>query len=137
MYKATSRSLQRMVEPMAPKPTGGAIGLSFDHDFIPSAQNMSEEECRSERSRLMIELTRAQNELLASKVANDRTSIEGLGLRIAAYGSRLSLINKRLAVLARDEHSQRLGDAVRELCPPDLARRIFDRCKEMQTQPPK
>jgi hypothetical protein len=136
MYKHASRNLQRRHCVDKPLPTGGMIGLGVvEDDFIPSAGNMGFEECRDELRRLGVELTRAQNEMIVVKRSNATAAISELGLRIQGLCSRRSVIKTRLQTLwaeeRRNDPSETLAEAIREVAPAVLQTAIFRRARQL------
>lgn len=135
MYKLASRNLQRRHAVDKPLPTGGYIGSAqVEDDFIPSADNMSIEECRAEQRQLKLELTKAQNALLVAKANHDKAEIATLGLRLSTYGMRLSLISARLKVLVNPAETQVFSDATREIVSPEQWGRIIARVRVLREE---
>jgi hypothetical protein len=133
MYKGASQRLQHRHRVSMPLPTGGYIGTTtaVDDDFIPSADNMSLEEVEAERRQLLTELTKAQNQLLASKSAGDNAAINGLGLRIQGYVTRLALLKQRRHALRQEDSNQAFSDAVKQLLDEATLERIYERQQEL------
>jgi hypothetical protein len=127
MYKVASRNLQRSHHVNRPLPTGGFVGLSapVDHDFIPSADNLSREDCEAERRQLLLEKVRAENQLIASKQAGDTRAITGLGHRLQGYSLRLAANNKRMRTLNESRECELMSSAIKELCSPELQQAIW------------
>lgn len=128
MYKRASRAMIHATRVNAPLPTGGYIGsvAKVEDDFIPTAANMSLEECEAEARQLGLEITRAQADLAAIKAINAKADqVAAMGLKIQVLVQRKSLINARLRDLKLNRREQRLGDAVKAYCAPSLAAAIF------------
>lgn len=127
MYKGNSASLQRSYGVQHIAPQKGYIA----DDFIPTADNMDMAMCRSERSQLLLEKTRFEQELLAAKNRGSKGEIGALGLRLQATAGRLSLINKRIKHLNRTAHDEALCRAVREVLSEEERQRVYARQHEI------
>lgn len=129
MYKGKSANLQRkhrVVE--IRKPSECYIA---EDDLVQSAENMGMQECVSERAMLILQKTRAENELTAAKAEKDAEGIRILGARIQGYCSRLGLITRRISVLKRDDNEQAFSRAVKELVSRDVFAQIVARQQEI------
>lgn len=102
------------------------VGVS-EADFIPSAENMGVRECMAERSRLMIEKTRTEQEM---QVATGHQRM-ALGRRYQALCSRLGIIGKRIKLLNRQRHSEARWEATKEIVGPEICERIIARQQEL------
>lgn len=128
VYKHASRGLQRAHRVDKPMPTGGYIGAeSDDGDFIATAANATLDFCIRERQQLGLEITKAQAELAAAKKTHaSQHTISEIGLKLQVLVQRKSLFNDRYKKLMSDDQGRRMNDAVKALCDPDLAQRIYD-----------
>lgn len=137
MYKLASRGMQRKHRVAAPLPTGGYIGESspVEQDYIPSADNMDEAECLSERRQLMLEIAKAQNQMIASKSAGDKEAITGLGHRLQGYAARLGMLKRRLHILRSTNLMQAFCDATKQILDADTLERIYERQQHLLAHP--
>lgn len=138
MYKIASRNLQRAHRVSAPLPTGGIMG---DHsvveaDFIPSAANMDLEQCRAELRQLGVELVRAQNDLAVAKRRDSAAEISLLGYRVQTLVQRRSVFKTRIQSLRENDPDANriLADAIAEIAPPEVAKAIFKRARELNKE---
>lgn len=138
MYKVASRNLQSRHRVNRPLPTGGMLGLGTanDQDFIPSAGNMSLEECLSELRQLGVELVRAENELsVAKSKGSDSAQVRLLGHRIQTIVQRRGIVKNRVnSIRDQDDPSATLAEAIRQVAPDDLQKAIFERAKLLNKQ---
>ncbi len=134
MYKRTSRSLQNAHK--VNRQTLNEHG-AIDPDYIPSAANMSRQQCERELAQLSIELARFTNELPAAKAARNAKRIAELGVQIQTICARRTPIKRRLHDLRQLDHGQALGEAVRSVVTDaDLQRAIFAEAKRIAETPP-
>lgn len=129
MYKGTSASLQRkhrVIE--VRKDTSAYIS---DDDLILTADNMNLDECQAERNKLLMEKTRAENELAGAKAAPDPRAVTAIGHRLQSISGRLSLVGKRIKHLNRTRQNETLAMAVREVLPPEWSERVYARQNEI------
>lgn len=129
MYKGNSASLQRKHRVIEVRqPTGGYIA---EDDLVPHAEGLGLQDCISERAKLMLDKTRAENELIGAKAVKDERSITAIGLRIQSYCNRLSLITRRIKHLRHDCNEAAFKLAIKELVPPDLYQAVVKRQREI------
>jgi hypothetical protein len=125
MYKGNSASLQRYhkVHEINVQPRTGAV----EGDFIPTAANMSWEECEAEKRALVLEKTKMANELAAAKRCRDKSLVTLLGMRQQTYDGRLGLIRQRQDELKRGNQFEALRLAINEMLPEEQRKPIFAR----------
>jgi len=128
MYKTASRNLQRRSTHIE------AASYVTADDFIPSAGNFSLSECQSERGQLLIEKTRAENELIAAKQSNDIRLQARLGLRLQSLCGRLGLLGARIKDLNKQHSNDCLYQAVEDVLPADLRRKVLDRARAIRDE---
>lgn len=118
MYKIASANLQsrnRVID----ADVQARMAIRVEDDFIQTAGNMGARECLAERTKLMLEKTRAEQELVAAKRRGNAGDIAALGLRIQSFCSRLSLLRDRLKELRQDNEMDALMQAINELMEPN------------------
>lgn len=133
MYKGASRNLQRRVTRIEEARPSAAAYIGED-DLIQSAANMSKRDCESERRDLLTEKARLENELIGAKRAREYAEIGRIGHRLQSLCARLSLLRGRLHELERASEVEALKAAIKEIVPPDLLRRIYDRQRELKAE---
>lgn len=135
MYKHRGQALQRRykVHEIDFTPQG-----HVESDFIPSAENLSYEECQDERRNVLLEKARAENELVAIKACRDWRQADVIGLRLAGYSTRLSLLNKRIKHLAQirsvEVNNKTFYAAIKEIVPAEMLERIYARTAELREE---
>lgn len=137
MYKTSSRNLQHSHRVGRPMPTGGLMGntSAIDQDFIPSASNMSLEDCRAELRQLGVELVRAENELATAKRSTNRGQQEWLGHRIQTLVQRRSVIKSRVtSIREQNDPSETLAEAIRQVATAEVQRAIFQRARALDKE---
>lgn len=130
MYKLASRNMQRRAE----GPVGAVSSSSFDQDFIPSAGNMSLEECRDELRQLAVELARTENELIVAKREQNKGHLVSLGHRIQGIVQRRGVIKQRIKTFRDADTSECLAQAIREVLPNELQRAVLLRARAIEKE---
>lgn len=133
MHKGRSASFQRRykVHEIDSAPTSRNV----EDDFIPTAANMSKEQATAERTQLLLENVRMEQEhSVAKRSGNIRDSVS-LGLRIVTICDRLSLVNARIKQINMDESRVRFSAAVRDVVSPEVWDQIIQRERELRSDP--
>lgn len=130
MFKHASRNLQRRVTHIA------SVQPAYisDDDLIPTAGNMNIRECEEERAKITLEMTRAQNELIAARATGDHRTVATLGNRLQACCQRVAVLKQRRLQLLNTNEYPTFKQAVRELVPPDLLAKIYERHSELRAE---
>lgn len=131
MYKNTARSLRRAtnVHAIAVSPIPGYV---FEDDLIVSADNMGWDECQRERTQLILEKTRLENELLPHRREGNIRQMKIIGGQLQTISGRLSLVNKRLKQLNVQRSNDLFYQAAKEMLPAETLRAINNRAAELR-----
>ncbi|WP_232494946.1 hypothetical protein [Novosphingobium kaempferiae] len=130
MHKHRTRSMQRYhkVHEIDTQP----VARLTQDALLLDIESMPLSECEAERRRLLLEKTRAEQELVAAKRQQDAGGIAILGLRIQGYCNRLSRLNARAKQVRHDVEFSAFRQAVEELLDEDTFQRIIARKAELR-----
>jgi len=130
MYKSTARSLRRAtsVHAIAVSPVPGYV---FQDDLIVSAENMGLEECQRERTQLLLEKARLEDELLPHKREGNIRQMKVIGAQLQTISGRLGLVGKRIKHLHSTRQHETFRDAALELLSPEMFKAICQRAREL------
>lgn len=127
MYKSTARSLRRKTrvhlvdyEPQA--------HVGSESDFIGSPANMSMADCLEEKTKLLTEKTRTENE----RANSHGLRYEELGRQILGFCTRISMLNTRIKDLNRQQSQSDLKAAMEELLDFETIGRILNRASAIR-----
>lgn len=130
MHKARTRSMLRYhkVHEIDVQP----VERRVQDDLLPDIAGMSFPDCLAERTRLLHEKNRAEQELVSAKRERDRNGVTVLGLRIQSFSNRLSLINQRIKAVQHDVEFDALKRAAFEILDDETWQRVIARKAELR-----
>ncbi|WP_159078639.1 hypothetical protein [Sphingobium yanoikuyae] len=103
-------------------------------DHADDADDLSFQECADERRRIAEERAKVEAALTMAKRDRDAIAIRDLGHRIQTMAQRASIVKVRQTMLATKSNGDALKQACKELLPPDLLLKIYDRANMIQKE---
>lgn len=134
MHKHRARSMQRYhkVHEIDVQPSG----YRTQDDLLPGVDSMPLPDCEAERGRLMHEKTRAEQDLVVAKRAQNTREIGMLGLRIQGLCNRIAQVKARTKqIRAADEYGA-LKQAIFEVLDAETLHLVIARKEEIRRAMP-
>lgn len=106
--------------------------ISAEPAHARNPSDMSHKECVEERHVIAAERARMERALMAAKRSQDTVAVRDWGHRIQALTQRASALKARLHEALEDANKAAFKQAAKDVLPPDLLRKLYDRANAIE-----